>query len=87
MYGQDMLQAFDFEDQHSFDDEVEPIPAIELDAFVFHGKRHLSFEFNSAQVKFVAEAFFVGRFEKSRAERSVDLNRGTDHTLSKFFMK
>ena len=87
MHREDMLQTLDLQDQNVLDYEVEAITAIQFDVFVLDGKGNLSFDIDCAEMKLVAKAFFVSRFEKSRPEGSMNLDRGTDHALSKFFVK
>ncbi len=87
MNGKNMLHALNLKDHSILNDDVETIPTVQLDAFVFDGKRHLPFKGDVTKVEFVAEAFFVRRLEKSRTGSSMDFDRRTDDTLSQFFMK
>jgi hypothetical protein len=55
-------------------EKIETISAIQLHAFVCHGKRDLAFELQSAQLHLSRHALIVGRLEQSGHERRVHLD-------------
>jgi hypothetical protein len=66
-------------DQNSFlDDQVEAVSAVQEYAFVLDRKRSLTLKAKAAQGQLVAEAYFVGGFEKARSKVAVDFNAGPD---------
>ena len=76
--GSNASTAFDLHDDFIFDNDVEPIAAIEIDLFVRDRQRSLFFEPQTSLLHFVCEARFVGRFEKTGAEVSVNLDGRAD---------
>ena len=87
MYREHVLDAFNLEDQNAFNNEIDPIAAIQVDALVFHWKRYLSLETDPAKMQFMAEALFVCRLKESRTKCSMHLNCGANHALGQFFVK
>ena len=59
MYRKNVLKTFDLDYDGILEAQVEPVPTIELDAFVFNRKRNLSLEPDSAKMELVTETFFV----------------------------
>jgi hypothetical protein len=50
----DAFYTFDFEDKDIFYNDIESVTAIQLDAPVLDGKRHLSGKARAAEMEFMA---------------------------------
>jgi hypothetical protein len=59
MHWKHVLQAFNFQDQSVFDNQIESIATVQLHSLIFNGQRNLSLEADSTEIKFVANALFV----------------------------
>jgi hypothetical protein len=70
--------GFDLDRDAILDQQVEPITAIQFQAFVLHGKRNFFAEWHIAKSHFLAEALLVSRFEQAGAEQAIYLDRGTN---------
>ena len=70
----DFINRFQFYDHCIVNQKVESVSNIESPAFVFDRKFKLSCKLNSALLKFICEALFIHRFEKSGTERTMNLD-------------
>jgi hypothetical protein len=52
--GQNVFKTFEFEHERIFGDEIDTIPAIKMNAFIFDGQRDLALESDTPQVEFMA---------------------------------
>ena len=66
MNSQEFLNDLQLHDDDLFDEHVDPIPYLELNAFVGHGQRHLGANAQSSKVQFVSQARSIGALEKAR---------------------
>ena len=82
-----VFNAFDFDNHFILDQQIKPVAAIQLNALVLDRQRALPLKGDSLQVNFMAEAFFVCRFEEPGTKRPVDLDCCADYALREFFMK
>ena len=79
----DLLDTLEFEDQLALHQNINPVSTIELDILVVHRLWVLQLECDSIAVQLVRQALFVGRFEQSRAQMTVNLNGAANHTIGK----
>ncbi len=78
---QHLLDGFQLEDQLILDDDVDPVPALELDAFVRDGHDELAVMRNPAERQLVRERDLVHRLEKPRSQMTMDLDACPDDRL------
>ena len=78
---QQSLDSFDFNNQVAFEDDIQPIPAIQLNALIEDRQRHLSGKWDAGLPQLQTETFFVCGFKQSGPERSVHGNREADKAL------
>ncbi len=82
-----MFDALEFQDQCIFNDEIDPISAVELYALILDGQGHLSFESDLSQVQFMAKALLIGGLKETGTQSTMDFDRRANHLLSEFFME
>jgi hypothetical protein len=58
-----VLDTLQFQNHGILNDQVEAIPAVQFDAFVFNRQWHLALKGEPTQVEFAAQALLIGRFE------------------------
>jgi hypothetical protein len=75
----DSIHALYFDDQYVFHQQVEAIAAIQGLPTIPDGKRNLALDVKAAISEFPGEACFVGGFQESGSECSVNRNRPTDN--------
>src|SRR5437870_2856578 len=68
----------DVDDDLLFDQEVEPIAAVERHALVRDGQRHLATKGNASKLQLMRQAELIGRLEQARSQMAVNLDAGTD---------
>jgi hypothetical protein len=78
---QQPLDSFNFNHQVTFEDDIQPIPAIQSNAFIEDRQRHLSGKRGASLPQLQTEAFSVCGFTDSGPERSVHDNRETNHAF------
>lgn len=74
----DFFNSFQFYDHCIVNQKVESVSSIEPPAFVFDRKFKLSRKLNSGMLKFICEALFIHRFEKSGTQRTMNLDRSSN---------
>jgi hypothetical protein len=84
MDGQYSLDAFEFQNQTVFDDEIDAIRRRQLNAVVNQGKRDLVLNVQPGSRQFVQEAGVVRAFEDAGAESRVDPDRCANHDPAGF---
>src|SRR5205823_3472838 len=57
-----------------FDEEIELVAALQLQALVHHGKIHLAPEHDSPRPELVLETLLISRFKQSRSKSPVNLD-------------
>jgi hypothetical protein len=67
-----------------FDEQIETITAIEFQSLVFDRERSLFFKWNLPQRLFLAQTFLVRRFQQTRTQHLVYLNRRANNYLGYF---
>jgi hypothetical protein len=70
-----LLNRFQFDDYFIVHDYVDLISAVELKAFVRDREIDLTREWHSAEMQFVTEGLFVGGFQQSGTELTMDFDR------------
>ncbi|MGD1024669.1 MAG: hypothetical protein ABR880_17925 [Candidatus Sulfotelmatobacter sp.] len=86
MNWQDVFNALEFQNQRILNDKIDSIPAVQTDSFVSHRQWHLALEPHSAEMQFMTEALFIGRFHKTRAKFAMHFDRGANDLFSELFM-
>jgi hypothetical protein len=81
MHRQQAFDGLDLQNETVFDEEVEAVPASQLDPLVLHGYRLLAFEPESSKAELMRQQLLVGRLEQSRPDRAVHLDTRTYHLL------
>lgn len=81
----DLLYRLEFDDQSSFDKEIQPMDA-DLSFAVKYTDRKLSLKANSAGSKFNAESFLVKGFEESRAKGTMNLDGSSYDRFGQFII-
>ena len=76
--GSEGINALDLDDHPSFDQEVDAVAAVELDAVVDNRKRDLALNAQAGFGEFVAQTHLIGGFEQARAESAVNSDRAAD---------
>jgi hypothetical protein len=76
---QDPLDRLDPDDHQAGDEDVDAKVAVQRSALVSDGEQRLPFEGNPTLLELVAEAPFIDRFEQSRPQDAVDLDRRSDN--------
>jgi hypothetical protein len=77
----DPLDALELDENCTFDQEIDPVSAIQEDVLVAQWQRNLPLVSDFANPEFMRQAFLVRRLEQAWPERSVDLDRCPNHTL------
>lgn len=75
------LNRFDFNNQVTFEDDIQSIAAIQANAFIEDRQRHLSSKRDAGLPQLQTETFFVCGFKQSGPKRSVHGNREADYAL------
>jgi hypothetical protein len=78
---QEVLDAFQFENDFILNDEVQSIPAIQLYAFVFDGQGHLALKSQPTEVEFVTQTLLISRLEKAWTKRPMHFDGGSNDLL------
>ena len=78
MEAQQSLDRLHLHNDSVGDNQIEPIPRVELKTFVLKRQGDLSADRQSPQDKLMREAGFLGGFEQARSERAVNLQAGVD---------
>ena len=78
MNRQNSFNTFQLYNDLLIHDQVEAVPAIELQPFEFHGQVDLTAEVDTAQMEFVTQTLLISRFQQSRPQVTVNLNGCTD---------
>src|SRR5260370_38505560 len=73
--------ALEFNHHFAFDHEISTETAVELHRFVHKRHRVLSLDFFTQGFQFVSETFFICRFEQSRPQPPMYLDRGSDNFI------
>jgi hypothetical protein len=76
------LHAFEFNDQHVFDEDVCEIFS-DILAFVAYIERSLSNSADTTKFEFDKQRALLDAFKKARTQRVGDLKDSPEHTLSK----
>jgi len=79
------IHGLQFNNNRTFHDEVQTIGTIDQFSFVQYRDWLLSLEMDPPFIKFGAKALFIGTFEKSRTELTVNLYRSPDYRLGQLF--
>jgi hypothetical protein len=75
------VDGFDFQHDLAFDDEIDTISAIEVDAFVVDRDLELTVNAHSPQGELVREALLVHCFEQAGAEVAMHLDTASNHPM------
>jgi len=75
MNREDMLNAFEFQNNCIVDDHVDPITTVKIDILIPDRKSELTLEWKATQMQFVTETFFINRFKQSWTDGSMNLDR------------
>ncbi len=79
MDAQERVDRFDFDDDSAVHDQIEAIACFDSDRVVAERKQNLATNVEASGLKFVGQAEFVGRFQKSRPEDPMDLKSAVHH--------
>ncbi|OHC76200.1 MAG: hypothetical protein A3G18_04815 [Rhodospirillales bacterium RIFCSPLOWO2_12_FULL_58_28] len=63
MYGQNLFNSFQFNDQPFINNYIHSVSAIQFNRFVKNGQRRLTFESNFILTQFITKAFLISRFK------------------------
>ena len=66
------VHGLDFNDDFFIEKNVQPIATIDLHAIIMDRQRYLTPKWDASFSKFMAEATFVGTFEKARPQSRMD---------------
>jgi hypothetical protein len=87
VYRKNSLDGFQFNYYFIVHDQVDFVSTIELQAFIRNGEVNLAFEGQSAEMQFVTKALFIGGFQQSGTELTMDFDRCTnDHGRSRVLL-
>jgi hypothetical protein len=75
------LYGLQLDDHSVFDQQVNPVTAIESHPLVNHWQFLLLFHLEPLLPQFVGEARVIGRFEQPRSKRPMNLDRSPDDSL------
>src|SRR3972149_266046 len=84
MNGSQCFDCLQLNHDLAFNQEVQPVAAVELNFFVHDGNRFLALKLETTQAQLASQAFFIGGLEKARAKNSVYLNGGADDGVGEF---
>ena len=84
MHRQHPFDAFQFDDQAFFDDEIDAERSRQLHSFVDDRQVHFVFEVETGLLQLVKQAGIVRTLEQPGAERIVHFQRRTDHRVTRF---
>ena len=82
MNRQQLFYGLDFQNQRFTDDDVQPITAIQTDTLVHDRERQLPSVADLRLSQLQAQSFFVCGFEQPRTERTMDIDRKTNHAFA-----
>ncbi len=80
--GSDLLHSFDFYYDRIFDDKIHAIAAVESYISINDWQWYLLIDPESHLTKLERKAGNISRFQQSRPDSAVDLNRGPDDAAS-----
>src|SRR5579862_3970324 len=67
--------------------EIHPVPALELHLFIHNGRRLLPLKRDRTQYKLSRQALLVCRFEQSRLEQLVDFDSSANDVVAKLVVR
>src|SRR5205823_4803643 len=68
------LNGFQLQDESAFDDDIDPIPAIQPHRFVDHRQGYLTFKVYPSPTQLKTEAFLVRGLQQSGTKMAVNLD-------------
>ena len=81
---QQPVDALEFNQQNTLDNQIRSIAAVDARSFVMNWDFDLRFEIDACELELLNETIPVTRFQESRAETLMDLDRAADHLLDKW---
>ena len=81
MYGDQPFHRLELENDSIFDDNVEPVSAIQAHLLVGDRERHLTLEADLGVLQLVTQAFFIGGFQQARAKLAMNFDCKADDPL------
>jgi hypothetical protein len=79
VHWQHSLNAFDLDDETFFDDEIDAVRRVKLNAFVHDGQSDFLFKLAARLRELIGQTSAAGTFEDAGTEDSMDAHRGADH--------
>jgi len=87
MNRQDVFDALEFQSKRIFNDKIDAVSAVEIDALVSNRQRHLPFKSQIPEMQLMTEALFIGGLHEARPEFAVYFDRSPDDLFSEGFLK
>src|SRR5258708_6034585 len=75
MKGKQFLHCLQFDDDAVFDQKIDPVSRVDLNALIYNGKSDLMLKRDTIQPELVAEASIVGALQAAGTERGVHVHR------------
>src|SRR3954454_423578 len=75
------LSSLEFNYDRVLNDQVHSMGALQLNSLIVNRQVHLSLKFQPKLIQLITEALFIGGFQQSRTQMTMNLNGSPDNPL------